>query len=111
MSILATIFLSGALTGSVDVVTADNLNINADGRGGTIEFVTDWPIDVHWFGAYLRKGVHRYSVHPRNFVPGSYFAPLKPDKEGRNRFCFIVKPGFESTCPINSRFLSRSSLK
>ncbi len=105
MTALATIFLSGALTGGVDVVCADSVNVIGPGQGGTIEFVTDWPADVHWFGAYLRKDADRYSVHPRSFVPGSYFAPLNPDEQGRNRFLFIIKPGFE--CPKRVDFLAK----
>ena len=82
MTILAsisTIYLSSALTaGGADFVCSESLAVNEDEKSGEVHFVTDWPADVHWFGAYLRKGDDRYSIHPEPFVPGGYFVPGKP---------------------------------
>ena len=92
-SISTIILLSGWLDNGRDIVFTGSLQMAPDGSG-EISFVTDWPADVHWFGAYLRKGKDRYSIHPEPFVAGSYFAPEKPHRDGLDRFKFIVKPGF-----------------
>ena len=80
--------------GGADFVCSESLAVNEDEKSGEVYFVSDWPADVHWFGAYLRKGNDRYSIHPEPFVPGGYFVPGKPDKDGRSNFTFVVKPGF-----------------
>ena len=111
MSLLAaigTIFLGGAaLTNDVDVVCSASLAVDEAKKSGEISFTTDWPADVHWFGAYLRKGVDRYSIHPEPFVAGSYFAPEKPRGDGLNHFKFIVKPGFVREDMAQIRFRVR----
>ena len=89
MTLLASIgtiaLLSGSLTNRVDALVEGSLRFAPDGSG-EISFVTDWPADVHWFGAYLRKGEDRYSIHPEPFMAGSYFAPEKPRGDGLNHF-------------------------
>ena len=112
MSLLAsigTIYLSGALaSGGADFTCSGSLQVNEDEKNGVIDFVTDWPADVHWFGAYLRKGDDRYSIHPDPFVPGSYFVPGMPLRDdGRSYFIFVVKPGFFDDSMSQIRFRAR----
>ena len=111
MTILAsisTIYLSSALTaGGADFVCSESLAVNEDEKSGEVYFVSDWLADVHWFGAYLRKGDDRYSIHPEPFVPGGYFVPGKPDKDGRSNFTFVVKPGFVDESMSQIRFRAR----
>ena len=111
MTILAsisTIYLSSALTaGGADFVCSGSLAVNEDEKSGEVYFVSDWPADVHWFGAYLRKGDDRYSIHPEPFVPGGYFVPGEPDKDGRSNFTFVVKPGFVDDSMSQIRFRAR----
>ena len=57
---ISTIFLGGAaFTNGADVVCSQSLAVDETKKSGEISFVTDWPADVHWFGAYLRKGNDR----------------------------------------------------
>lgn len=93
MTLLAAVVLSGALANGADATFSGSLEPAPDGSA-RVAFETDWPADVHWFGAYLRKGADRYSIHPEPFVPGGYFAFEKPAPDGRARFAFVVKPGF-----------------
>ena len=105
---ISTIYLSSALTaGGADFVCSESLAVNEDEKSGEVYFVSDWPADVHWFGAYLRKGDDRYSIHPEPFVPGGYFVPGKPDKDGRSNFTFVVKPGFVDESMSQIRFRAR----
>ena len=105
---ISTIYLSSALTaGGADFVRSESLAVNEDEKSGEVYFVSDWPADVHWFGAYLRKGDDRYSIHPEPFVPGGYFVPGKPDKDGRSNFTFVVKPGFVDESMSQIRFRAR----
>ena len=106
LAAISTIFLGGAaLTNGVDVVCSASLAVDEAKKSGEISFATDWPADVHWFGAYLRKGKDRYSIHPEPFVSGSYFAPEKPRGDGLNHFKFIVKPGFvDDSMAIHSMY-------
>ena len=105
LAAISTIFLGGAaLTNGVDVVCSASLAVDEAKKSGEISFATDWPADVHWFGAYLRKGKDRYSIHPEPFVSGSYFAPEKPHGDGLNHFKFIVKPGFVDDSMAQVRF-------
>ena len=105
LATISTIFLGGAaLTNGVDVVCSASLAVDEAKKSGEISFATDWPADVHWFGAYLRKGKDRYSIHPEPFVSGSYFAPEKPHGDGLNHFKFIVKPGFVDDSMAQVRF-------
>ncbi len=105
LAAISTIFLGGAaLTNGVDVVCSASLAVDEAKKSGEISFATDWPADVHWFGAYLRKGKDRYSIHPEPFVSGSYFAPEKPIGDGLNHFRFIVKPGFVREDMVQIRF-------
>lgn len=110
MTLLASIstiaLLSGWLANGRDVVFTGSLQMAPDGSG-EISFVTDWPADVHWFGAYLRKGEDRYSIHPEPFVAGSYFDTDKSSGDGLNHFKFIVKPGFVSEGMAQVRFRAR----
>ena len=111
MTILASIssiYLSSALTaGGADFVCSESLAVNEDEKSGEVHFVSDWPADVHWFGAYLRKGDDRYSIHPEPFVAGGYFEPGKPDQDGRSNFTFVVKPGFVDDSMSQIRFRAR----
>ena len=84
LAAISTVFLGGAaLTNGADVVCSAALAVDETTKAGEIGFATDWPADVHWFGAYLRKGEDRYSIHPEPFVAGSYFAPEKPHRDGQ----------------------------
>ena len=108
MNLLAVVaLLSGALTNGVDVVVSERLPEVAAGEAAKIEFVTDWPADVLWFGAYLRKGKDRYAVHPEPFVPGSYFEPGAADADGKTHFFFVVKPAFVKGALPLVRFRAR----
>ena len=108
LAAISTIFLGGAaLTNGADVVCSQSLAVDESRKSGEIGFVTDWPADVHWFGAYLRKDEDRYSIHPEPFVAGGYFEPGKPLDDGMNSFKFIVKPGFVSEGMAQVRFRAR----
>ena len=108
LAAISTVFLGGAaLTNGADVVCSAALAVDETTKAGEIGFATDWPADVHWFGAYLRKGEDRYSIHPEPFVAGSYFAPEKPLGDGLDRFKFIVKPGFTGEGFAQVRFRAR----
>lgn len=55
-----------------------------------VEFECPFPADVHWFGAYLRNGSKRWSLHPTVHVPGGCFV-AKGNDGGRGRFAFVGK--------------------
>lgn len=56
-------------------------------------FETDLPADVHWFGAYLRKGADRFACHQLKHLPRAYWGARKTDREGVTRVFFKGKAG------------------